>query len=249
MEGTFLVTGAASGIGAAICRRLAGPGANIAVHTGTHRDKAEAVAADCKAKGAQTLVITGDLATAAVPAKLVAATVSRFGGLDGLIANAGFADKKPLADLDDAILERSLDVMVKGLFRLSKAAQPSLIVSKRGRIVAVSSFVAHVFKLQGTVFTASAAAKAGLEALARSMAMQFAPHNVTVNCVVPGFIQKDPGTHAALDADGWKRVVAQVPLGRLGLPDDVAATVCHLLSPDGAYITGQSIHVNGGLNL
>ncbi|MFN0301205.1 MAG: SDR family NAD(P)-dependent oxidoreductase [Burkholderiales bacterium] len=249
MEGTFLVTGAASGIGAAICRRIAGLGANIAVHTGTQRDKAEAVAADCNAKGAQTLVITGDLANASVPAALVAATVARFGGLDGLIANAGFADKKTLADLDDAILERSLDVMVKGLFRLAKAAQPSLIASKRGRIVAVSSFVAHVFKLQGTVFTASAAAKAGLEALARSMAMQFAPHNVTVNCVVPGFIQKDPGTHAALDADGWKRVVAQVPLGRLGLPDDVAATVCHLLSPDAAYITGQSIHVNGGLNL
>ena len=76
-----------------------------------------------------------------------------------------------------------------------------------------------------------------------------APHNVTVNCVVPGFIQKEPGTHAALDADGWKRVVAQIPLGRLGLPDDVAATVCHLLSADAAYITGQSIHVNGGLNL
>ncbi len=249
MEGTFLVTGAASGIGAAICRRLAGPGANIAVHTGTQRDKAEAVAAACRAKGAQTLVITGDLGAEAIPAGLVAATVKRFGGLDGLVANAGFADKRPLADLDDAILDLSLDVMVKGLYRLSKAAQPSLIASKRGRIVAVSSFVAHVFKLQGTVFTATAAAKAGLEGLARSMAIQFAPHNVTVNCVVPGFIQKDPGAHAALDADGWKRVIAQVPLGRLGLPDDVAATVCHLLSTDAAYITGQSIHIDGGLTL
>lgn len=249
MEGTFLVTGAASGIGAAICRRLAGPGANIAVHTGTQRDKAEAVAAVCRAKGAQTIVITGDLGAEAIASQLVAATVARFGGLDGLIANAGFADKRPLADLDEKIFERSLDVMVKGLYRLSKAAQPSLIASKSGRIVAVSSFVAHVFKLQGTVFTATAAAKAGLEGLARSMAMQFAPHNVTVNCVVPGFIQKDPGAHAALDAEGWKRVIAQVPLGRPGLPDDVAATVCHLLSTDAAYITGQSIHIDGGLTL
>ncbi len=249
MEGTFLVTGAASGIGAAICRRLAGPGASITLHTGLRRDKAQAVATECTAKGARTFVITGDLAQASTPARIVAATIEHFGGLDGLVANAGFADKKPLADLDDATLDRSLDVMVKGLFRLAKAAQPALIASKRGRIVGVSSFVAHVFRLQGTTFTASAAAKAGLEALARSIAVQLAPHKVTVNCVVPGFTQKDPGAHAALDAVGWQRVVAQIPLGRLGLPDEVAATVCHLLSTDAGYITGQSIHINGGLNL
>ncbi len=249
MDGTFLVTGAASGIGAAICRRLAAPGARIAVHTGTQRDKAEAVAAQCTAQGAECIVLTGDLADGTTAPRLVEQTVARFGGLDAVVANAGFADKRKLADLDDAAFEQSLAVIVKGLFRLSKAAEPHLVRSKRGRIVAVSSFVAHVFRLHGTVFTASAAAKAGIEGLARSLAMQFAPHGVTVNCVVPGFIQKDPGAHAALDAEGWKRVVAQIPLARLGQPDDVAATVCHLLSTDASYITGQSIHVDGGLTL
>ncbi len=194
-------------------------------------------------------MLTGDLADGTTAPRLVEQSVARFGGLDAVVANAGFADKRKLADLDDAAFEQSLAVIVKGLFRLSKAAEPHLVRSKRGRIVAVSSFVAHVFRLHGTVFTASAAAKAGIEGLARSLAMQFAPHGVTVNCVVPGFIQKDPGAHAALDAEGWKRVVAQIPLARLGQPDDVAATVCHLLSTDASYITGQSIHVDGGLTL
>jgi NAD(P)-dependent dehydrogenase (short-subunit alcohol dehydrogenase family) len=118
-----------------------------------------------------------------------------------------------------------------------------------GRIVAVSSFVAHVFRFGGEGFPASAAAKAGLEGLARALAAQFAASGVTVNCVVPGYIRKDDGAHAALDPAGWQRAIDRVPLGRLGLPDEIAAMVAFLLGPDAAYITGQSIHVDGGLTL
>jgi len=113
----------------------------------------------------------------------------------------------------------------------------------------VSSFVAHVFRFGGGGFPASAAAKAGLEALARSLAAQLAAAGVTVNCVVPGYTRKDEGAHAALDPAGWQRAIDRVPLGRLGLPDEIAAAVAFLIGPDAGYITGQAIHVDGGLTL
>ena len=246
---TILVTGAGSGIGAAICRRVAAPGIRLLVHTGTRRERAEAVAAECTAKGALCRVETGDLADAATPRRLVAAASQHLGGLDVLIANAGFADKRLFGELDDAGFERSLSVIATGFFRLADAARPLLLASSSGRIVAVSSFVAHVFRLSGGGFPASAAAKAGLEALARSLAVQLAASGVTVNCVVPGYVRKDEGAHAALDPAALERAIDRVPLGRLGLPDEIAALVAFLIGPDAAYITGQSIHVDGGLTL
>jgi 3-oxoacyl-[acyl-carrier protein] reductase len=136
---TILVTGAGSGIGAAICRRLAAPGVNLLVHTGSKRERAEAVAAECAARGALCRVETGDLADRDVPRRLVAAAIDRFGGLDALVANAGFADKRPLGTLDDDGFERSLAVITAGFFRLADAARPHLLTAKTGRIVAVSS--------------------------------------------------------------------------------------------------------------
>ncbi len=165
------------------------------------------------------------------------------------MANAGFADRRPIDQLGDADLARSLDPMLGGFFRLARAALPHLRRSPAGRIVALSSFVAHVFRLGGTAFPASAAARGGLEALARSLAAQLAPDGVTVNCVVPGYIRKDAGAGAALDEAGRERAQTQVPLGRLGEPAEVAAAIAFLLGPDAAYITGQSIHVDGGLTL
>jgi len=246
---TILVTGAGSGIGAALCRRLAAPGMYLLVHTGSRRERAERVAADCAAKGALCEVATGDLAESGTAARLVAAAAARFGGLDGLVANAGFADRRKLGELDEAGFERSLAAILGGFFRLADAARPHLERSAAGRIVAVSSFVAHAYRLGGILFPATAAAKAGVEGLARSLAVQLAPHRITVNCVVPGYIRKDEGAHRALSVETWQRVAEQIPLGRLGLPDEIAALIQFLLGPDAAYITGQAFPVDGGLTL
>lgn len=244
-----LVTGAGSGIGAAVCVRLAAPGAALLIHTGTHRPRAEAVAERCRAKGAICHVETGDLADEAVAGGLVGQTVERFGGLDVLVANAGFADGRSLEAIDEAGFRRSIDVIVMGLFRLVSAARPHIQASPAGRIVTVSSFLAHVFRLGGRSFPASATAKAGIEGLTRSLAAELAPSGATVNCIAPGYVQKDADTHSSMDEKGWRDAIARIPLGRLGKPDEIAAMIAFLVGPDGAYVTGQTLHVDGGLTL
>ncbi len=245
----ILVTGAASGIGAALCRRLGGPGTELFIHTRANKAGIEAVAGAVDKQGGAAHVLFGDLAQDGVAEDLIAAVAKTGGDLDGLVANAGFADKTPLAELSDANLTHSHAAMPGAFHRLSRAAMPLLQAASGGRVIAVSSFVAHRFQLDGVAMPASAAAKAALEALARALAVDLAPHGITVNCVAPGYIQKDPGAHAALGSGNLSRAQARIPLGRLGQPDEIAALIEFLLSPGAAYITGQTIHADGGLGL
>ena len=157
--------------------------------------------------------------------------MARFGGLDVLVSNAGFADRTPLAALTDAAMTASVEAIQGAFFRLARAAIPHLRRGRDARVVAVSSFVAHMFRPDVTVFPASAAAKAGLEALVRALAIELAPSGVTVNAVVPGFIRKDAGAHRAIDPAVLAKQTERIPLGRVGLPEEVAAAVAFLASP------------------
>jgi NAD(P)-dependent dehydrogenase (short-subunit alcohol dehydrogenase family) len=244
-----LITGAASGVGAALARRLPGPDIALVLHTRANRAGLDAVAAAARAAGAEVRSMLGDLAEPATATASIAEAADRFGRLDGLVHNAGFALAKPFGQLEQHELDHSGAVIRDAFFRLATAALPLLSASPRGRVVAVSSFVAHEFRLGGVVFAASAAAKAGLEALMKALAAQLAPRGVTVNAVVPGFVRKDPGAAKALDAETAARALERVPLARLGEPDEIAATIAFLLGPDAGYITGQAIRVDGGLSL
>jgi NAD(P)-dependent dehydrogenase (short-subunit alcohol dehydrogenase family) len=241
-----LVTGASSGIGAAVVRAMAAPGLVFAIHARKNREGAERSAAFARDRGAEAHILMADLAEAAAPAKLVEEAARAMGGLDVLVSNAGFADRTPAAALSDEGFARSLDTIAWAFLRLARAAKPHLEAGQAPRLIAVSSFVAHVFRRGTFTFPATAAGKAAVEALLRAMAVEWAPR-VTVNAVAPGFTRKDGGAHAALSAEQWAEIISRIPMDRLGTPDDVAAAVAFLASPAAGYITGQVLHVNGGL--
>jgi 3-oxoacyl-[acyl-carrier protein] reductase len=243
---TVMVTGAGSGIGAATCRRLAALGHDLVIHTGRRQEAAEALARQCPA--VKCRVVVGDLVAPQTIAALTEAAQA-LGDLTGVVANAGFADKRSIAQLDDTAMERSLQAMVVSLAHLMRATLPLLEPSGQGRFVAVSSFVAHRFTLGASTFPATAAAKAGIEALVKAAAVEYAGRGITVNAVAPGYVRKDNPQSASMTEEELKRAAARVPVGRLATPDDIAAPIAFLLSPEAAYITGQVLHVDGGITL
>ncbi|MFJ2994785.1 SDR family NAD(P)-dependent oxidoreductase [Pandoraea sp. NPDC087047] len=249
---TIVVTGAASGIGAAIARRLASPDTRLLLHTrgasGASEQRLTDVRQACEGFGAQCAVWLGDLTQPQSAVRLIDAAHDAFGPIDQLVSNAGFATRQSLADIDDEAFARTLAAMPGAFAALLRHALPDLQRSPQASVIAISSFVAHRFAANQPGFPATAAAKAAIEALAKSAAAEYASAGVTVNCIAPGYTRKD-STHSAIDPAAWQRAADATPSARLCEPDDIAALAVFLLGPHARQITGQVIHVDGGLTL
>ena len=235
-----LVTGASRGIGAAIAAELALRGVKV-VGTATTSEGAQkisdALAAHGGCRGAALDV--NDLAAAEA---LVESIIQEHGGLQILVNNAGITRDMLALRLKDDDWDAVLDTNLKAVFRMSRAVMRSMMKQRYGRIVSITSVVGS----SGNAGQANyAAAKAGVAGMTRALARELGSRGITVNCVAPGFIETDM-THG-LAAEQHKALLTQIPLGHLGQPADIAHAVAWLASPQASYVTGQEIHVNGGM--
>lgn len=234
-----LVTGAGRNIGRAIALRLARDGAAVVVNGRSDRAAIEHVVAEIAQAGGTAVPILADVADPAAVAAMAAAVAAHFGGLDILVANAGLRRQTPFLELSYAEWREILAVALDGAFLLARAFVPQMVARGGGAIVALSGISHHV----GTPGRAHVcASKAGLEGLIRALAVELAPHGIRCNAVAPGAIETVRGA-AAGAAPG---LAAAIPLGRRGTVEEVAAVVRLLAGPEGGYVTGQTVHVNGG---
>jgi len=235
---TALVTGASGGIGGAVSRALAAQGARVVV-SGTRTSALEALASEL---GADAAAVTADLSTAEGAKALLGAAEEAVGSIDILVNNAGLTRDGLMMRTSDADWQTVLDVDLTAGFRLARGALRGMMKRRWGRIIGISSIIGVTGNAGQAAY---AAAKAGMIGMTKSLAKEVASRGITANCIAPGFIETEMTRELA--ERGREGVLAAIPAGRFGTSDDVAACVVFLASEEAAYVTGQTLHVNGGM--
>ncbi|GAA3854349.1 3-oxoacyl-[acyl-carrier-protein] reductase [[Pseudomonas] carboxydohydrogena] len=235
---TALVTGATGGIGNAIARALHTQGATVAI-SGTRREVLDALAGELKER---VHVLPCNLSDKDEVEALVPASEKAMGQLDILVANAGITRDNLFVQLRDEDWDQVIDVNLTATFRLARAATKLMMRKRFGRIIGITSVVGVTGNAGQVNYVSS---KAGLIGMMKSIGQEYARRNVTANCIAPGFIAT--AMTDALNDKQKEAILGKVPAGRLGSPDDIAAAAVYLASNEAAYVTGQTIHVNGGM--
>jgi len=237
-----LVTGGSRGIGRATALALAKQGAFVAVNYVNGEQAALSVVKAIEEAGGQGEAIQFDVKDSKQVDEAIAGLVARRGKLDILVTSAGIAIDGLLLRLKDEDLEKMMAVNVRGALASARAAIKAMMRARYGRVILISSVVGETGSAGQTAY---AATKAAISGMAKSLAREYASRSITVNVVSPGFIDTD--MTSGIDEERRKSILGQVPVGRLGLPEDVAAAVVYLSSEEAAYITGQQLRVNGGM--
>jgi 3-oxoacyl-[acyl-carrier protein] reductase len=233
-----LVTGASGGIGGAIARALHGQGARVTL-SGTRRDALDALAAEL---GEGVFVATAQLAEPAAADALVKAAEAAMGRVDVLVNNAGLTRDNLALRMKDEDWSAVIEVNLSAAFRLSRAVLRGMMKRRAGRIIGITSVVG----VTGNAGQANyAASKAGMIGMSKALALEIASRNVTVNCIAPGFITT--AMTDALSEEQRRKAAEAVPVGRFGTAEEVAAAAVYLASDEAAYVTGHTLHVNGGI--
>ncbi|MBU0478530.1 3-oxoacyl-[acyl-carrier-protein] reductase [bacterium] len=238
---TAVVTGAAQGIGKEIACSLAKEGANVVV-SDIDLELAEQTAAEIRKMGRETLVIKADVSMPEEAANIIEKTIDKLGSLDILINNAGITRDNFILRMKDEDWDKVLAINLKGTFNCIKAAAKVMLKQRKGKIVNIASIIGLIGNAGQANYAAS---KAGVIALTKSAAKEFGSRGITVNAIAPGFISTR--MTEVLKEDTKQKMLGNIPLGRFGLPTDVANLVLFLVSDEANYITGQVINVDGGM--
>lgn len=236
----FMITGGSRGIGAGIAKYLAGEGARVAITFSTNEEAAKEVLNNCDGEGHLSLKM--DTSNDDSVSEAISTVLKEFGHLDGLVNNAGITRDQILLRMKVEEFDQVIQTNLRGTFLCTKAVMKPMLKKKSGSIVNISSVIGHTGNPGQSNYAAS---KAGIEAFTKSAALEVASRNIRLNCVAPGFISTE--MTGALSEDQITKIAGDVPLNRLGDVKDIAASVSFLLSEESGYITGQTIHVNGGL--
>lgn len=236
-----LVTGASRGIGAAIAQTLGQQGATV-IGTATSPSGAEAITSELKKAGIKGMGVALDVNSAEQIEAVLTQITTSFGAVSILVNNAGITKDTLMMRMSDEDWDAVISTNLSSIYRMSKAVLRPMMKARSGRIISISSVVGHMGNAGQVNY---AAAKAGMTGFSKSLATEVGSRGITVNCVAPGFIETD--MTAELPEDIKTQMLARIPLNRLGHVEEIAATVAFLASPNAAYISGETIHVNGGM--
>ena len=239
-----LVTGSSRGIGRAIAIRLAEEGCDVAVNYYSSKDAAEEVLRVIRGTGRRSVAVQADVASPEQVEAMVTTVEGELGPVDILVNNAGIHKHHKSWEMSVEDWDRVIGVNLTGAYLTSRLLGLRMADRGWGRIVNISSIVADIGSDHEAHYTAS---KAGMHGLTKSLALELSPKGVTVNAVSPGWIRTD--MTADMIEEEWDEALAEIPMGRIGEPEEIASVVAYLSSPESSYVTGQVLHVNGGVGL
>lgn len=242
-----IVTGSARGIGKAIAMRFAEEGAKVVVNCLHNVDMADSVAQYIGENGGQAIVCRADVSQRSEVDRMRDAALTAFGQIDIMVSNAGVVIDKAFIDSTDEDWDAAININLRGFFNVTQSVLPHMIERKYGRVIATGSIINEVADFGGNAFSVCTASKGGILNMMHPVAAEMARYGITVNSVSPGYIATE--MLGEIDPKGLEEALRLVPMRRHGKPEEIAAAMAFLASDDAAYITGQTIRVNGGMSM